>query len=67
MCYSLSYRFKFPSVFIIYGMLSLNMIEVFDVIGKVDQKSLLCSSQDLMESLDNPTVFCTVSGILRMY
>ena len=60
--FSSYYRFKFPSLFVIYGILSLGMIVFFDLLGKIDQKSLFCSSQDLMKSRANPTVFCTLSG-----
>ena len=57
-----SYRFTFPSVFIIYVILSGGLIELIYLIGKIDQKSLFCSSQDLLKTLDNATVFCTLSG-----
>ena len=58
-----SYRFKFPSVFIIYNIFSVGIIEMISFIGTISQKTLFCSSQDLMKTLDNPTVFCTLSGI----
>ena len=58
-----SFRFKFPSVFIIYNIFSVGIIEMIFFIGTISQKSLFCSSQDLMKTSDNPTVFCTLSGI----
>ena len=58
-----SYRFKFPSVFIIYNIFSVGIIKMISFIGTISQKTLFCSSQDLMKTLDNPTVFCTLSGI----
>ena len=34
-----------------------------DLIGNFDLKSMFCSSRDLIKSLENPTIYCTLSGI----
>ena len=60
-CKLYSYRFTFPSVFIVYGTLTVGVFELFVLIGYMDRK-LFCNSRDLIESLDNPTVFCSIQG-----
>ena len=57
------YRFKFPSVFIIYIILGPGMTVFVDLLGNSDLKSMFCSSHDLIKSLESPTVYCTLSGI----
>ena len=57
-------RFKFPSVFIIYIILSAGMTIFLDLLGNFDLKSMFCSSHDLIKSLENPTIYCTLSGII---
>ena len=56
------YRFKFPSVFIIYQNITVVVGAVFVLIGYTAKEPLFCSSDDVTESLDNATSFCTIIG-----
>ena len=61
-CSSTAYRFKFPSVFIIFQTITVSVYAVFLLIGYTDKQALFCSSDDVIETLDNPTPFCTIIG-----
>ena len=56
------YRFKFPSVFIIYQNTTVVVYAIFVLVGYAAKEPLFCSSDDVQESLDNPTPFCTIIG-----
>ena len=59
----LSYcRFKFPSVFVIFQTITASVYLVFVLIAFTDKEELFCSSDDLVENIDNPTPFCTITG-----
>ena len=55
-------RFKFPSVFIIYQNITVVVYAIFVLVGYTAKEPLFCSSDDVQESLDNPTPFCTIIG-----
>jgi len=55
-------RFKFPSVFVIFQTITVSVYIVFVLIAFTDKEELLCSSDDLVEIIDNPTPFCTIIG-----
>ena len=55
-------RFKFPSVFIIYQNITVVVYAIFILVGYTAKTPLFCSSDDVTESLDNPTPFCTIIG-----
>ena len=61
----LTYRFKFPSVFIIYQMFPLGLFEIFLLIAFTDRERLFCSKRDVIGSLANSTPFCTIQGVFR--
>ena len=63
---SLICRFKFPSVFIVYQTIPLLVLGIFLLIGYMDRDGLFCSSPNTLESLDNPSIFCTITGRLAM-
>jgi len=56
------YRFKFPSVFVIFQTITVSVYLVFVLIAFTNKEELFCSSDDLVENIDNPTPFCTISG-----
>ena len=56
------YRFRFPSVFIIYQNITVAVGAIFVLVGYTAKEPLFCSSDDVQESLDNPTPFCTIIG-----
>lgn len=45
-----------------YGTVTVGLFELFVLIGHMDRRRLFCSSKDLFESLNNPTVFCSLQG-----
>ena len=62
LCIVPMYRLEFPSVLIIYQDIIMSIHGIFTLIGFGD-RSLLCSSEDLVESYNNPpSPFCTASG-----
>jgi len=54
-------RFKFPSVFVVFQTINVSVFIVFVLIAFTNRE-LFCSSDDLVESIDNPTPFCTIIG-----
>ena len=76
-------RCAFPSVLVIYltlslipiGMLGQPIISVLIVyiigcctlISFMDRGALYCSSQNLIESLQNSTIFCEISGTFHIH
>ncbi len=61
------FRFSFPSVFIIYGTVSLSSVMILLSVSLNYQKELFCSSSNLFESIDNPTMYCTATGRCFLY
>ena len=59
----LIYRFKFPSVFVVYEMFPLGLFEVFLLIAFTDRERLLCSKRDVVGSLQDSTPFCNIQGV----
>ena len=55
-------RFKFPSVFVIFQTITVSVCTVFILIALIDKEEFLCSSDDLVENIDNPTPFCIIIG-----
>jgi len=49
-------------VFIIFQTVTVSVYLVFVLIAFTDKEELFCSSDDLVESIDNPTPFCTIIG-----
>ena len=39
-------------------------IALLVIIISIDRNGLLCSSRSLIDSLNNPTLFCTLSGLM---
>ncbi len=58
----LLHRLKFPTSLVLYQTFSVLVLGVIILVGYVDRKSLFCSSRDLLDSFNNPTTFCTISG-----
>ena len=56
------FRLKFPSIFIVYGTIAIGTFEFSVLVGYIDRKTLLCTTRDLMQSIDNPTPFCRFQG-----
>ena len=57
-----SLRFSFPSIFIVYSVIALGVLEVLMIIGYFDHTSLFCSSRSLSKSIEDVTPFCKVQG-----
>ena len=55
-------RFSFPTIFIVYAVIPYGVPELLRFIGYIDRTSLYCSSRDLLTSIMNETLFCTVQG-----
>jgi len=49
-------------VFIIYQNITVVVYAIFILVGYTAKEPLFCSSDDVQESLDNPTPFCTIIG-----
>ena len=63
MCCFILYRFTFPSVLIVYQVITYLVLEVTFLIGLTDREALFCSSQDWLEVQNSRgTPFCTFSG-----
>ena len=60
---SLFYRYKFPSVLVVYQYITVCMYTVFVLIGYTAKEDLFCGSMDLTKSFDDPTPFCTITGM----
>ena len=60
-------RFKFPSVFIIFQTITVSVYAVFILIGYTDKETLFCSSDDVVESMNSSTPFCTIIGRNILY
>lgn len=59
-----SCRFIFPGIFIVYQVLSGLAYGIVYLTVYVDVQGLLCTSEDLIESLmeSNETPFCIIAG-----
>ena len=59
----LSYRFKFPSILLVYFLLVPLFNDIVFVIKLVEQGSLLCQdSLDLIKIIEHSTPFCSFLG-----
>ena len=56
-------RYKFPSVLVVYQNITMCMYAIFVLIGYAAKEDLFCSSIDLTRSFDDPTLFCTITGM----
>ena len=56
------HRYKFPAIFLVYYLVSPIVIDITFVIRILGQDKLLCSSADLLYTLQHSTQFCTFSG-----
>ena len=43
------------------------IIALLVIIISIDKDGLLCSSKRLFDSLNSPTSFCTLSGLMTLY
>ena len=59
---SLFSRLTFPSIFIVYSVIALGALDTFVLIGFRHRTSLFCSSRNLLETVDNETLFCSIQG-----
>ena len=59
----LLYRYKFPSVLVVYQNITVCIYSIFVLIGYTAKEDLFCSSIDLTETFDDPTPFCTITGM----
>lgn len=59
--------FNFPSVFMLFMVTDYFIAALIVIIAAVDRTNLLCSSTSLIESYNNPSVFCVVSGAIYQY
>ena len=57
-----SCRLTYPSIFIVYQMVTILIFDFSVLVGRFDQATLFCSSIDLEESFRNPTAFCSFTG-----
>ena len=58
----LSFRFKFPAILLVYYLVSPIIIDVTFFIRVFGRNHLLCSSLDLLDSIEHSTPFCYLSG-----
>ena len=56
------FRLEFPSVLILYQDVIMSIHGVMVLIGFMDRRLFCSSSDDLLESYDSPSAFCTASG-----
>ena len=69
---TLTFRFKFPSILVVYGMIPVGIFEIILLISFTDRKKLFCNSRNLVSVLRgtdtltgddvNSTPFCVFSG-----
>ena len=59
---SIIVRFKFPSVLLIYYLSPPLLLDINYFINVLGEDRLLCKWSDLVESLENSTPFCQVTG-----
>ena len=45
----------------------MGVFELFLLIGYIDRKVLFCSSCDIIESIENTAIFCTIQGLLPVF
>lgn len=57
---------EFPSVLILYQDIIMSVHGVSVLIG-LTKRRLLCTSEDLLESYESPSAYCTISGIISSY
>ena len=53
-------------MFIIYQNITVAVGAIFVLVGYTAKEPLFCSSDDVQESLDNPTPFCTIIGKISL-
>ena len=56
------YRFRFPSVLLVYYLLAPIILDVLYVILTAGSSSLLCYSSNLLENINYTTPFCSLLG-----
>ena len=65
------YRFKFPSILIVYQTIQIFVVLIVDLVHFISLQDTVCSSKDLVKSLqpENATLFCQLTGqlVLDMY
>lgn len=59
-------RYKFPSVLLVYFLLSPIIFDITYLIRLFGREALFCRSSDLLETIDNPTPFCSFTGLYNI-
>ncbi|XP_019850180.1 PREDICTED: uncharacterized protein LOC109580976 [Amphimedon queenslandica] len=57
----------YPSIFLVYMTVGLCILSVFVLVSVIDFKDLYCSSEDLIETFNNSTTYCKVTGAIFHY
>ena len=58
----LYFRFTFPSILLVYYLVSPIILDVAFFVGLAGQNTLLCSSSNVLEAIEHSTQFCYFSG-----
>ncbi|XP_019850445.1 PREDICTED: uncharacterized protein LOC109581108 isoform X2 [Amphimedon queenslandica] len=59
--------FKYPSILILFQVIDIIILASIIIITAAGRDYLYCSSVSLLETLDNPTLFCKYGGALFHY
>ena len=57
------YRYKFPSILLVYFLLSPMILDITYLIQLFGREALFCRSSDLLETIENSTPFCSFTGL----
>ncbi len=67
MCTLLNFiRYRFPSILLVYFLVSPIIFDVTYLIGLAGRDALFCRSSDLLETIENSTPFCSFTGLYHI-
>ena len=56
------YRYRFPSILLVYFLVTPIIFDVTYLIGLAGRDALYCRSSDLLETIEKSTPFCYFTG-----